>query len=176
MLVLIYYSFSSKLNHKQHPEKKINKPYAASTSDWLSPYCVIFNWQINHFNDIWQNSCIPVCGCSIVKKLFYLDFDFPQQQCSFNHSILPQGNPFEHVNQSYLQLWHYPQTAAGFCLFAPPSQNATHCHSASDPQTVSLVLYLPWRSGRNFKIRKIIMGMMWAIQAQFILRQATVED
>lgn len=68
--------------------------------------------------------------------------------CSHAHLI-----PWKPPNTSYLPLWHYLQTAADSCLFAPPSQCATHCHSASALRTASLVLCLSWRrGGRGFKI------------------------
>lgn len=82
-----------------------------------------------------------------------ISYCFPS--CSHTHSILPP----KPLNTSYLPLWRYLQTAADSCLAAPPSQCATHCHSASALQTASPVLCLSRRrGGRGFKIINYTKG------------------
>lgn len=81
-----------------------------------------------------------------------ISYCFPS--CSHTHLIPPKP-----LNTSYLPLWRYLQTAADSCLVVPPSQCATHCHSASALQTASPVLCLSRRrGGRGFKIINYTKG------------------
>lgn len=74
----------------------------------------------------------------------------------FGRATLQQMAPKMTQVTTCLPLWRCQQTVAGFCPVAPPSQCATRCHSASAPQTASLVPCLSQRVGKQGMGLKII--------------------